>query len=70
MSNTMLLSNTNEIHWQWAEKNSFAYKGHHAEDFFGKIYLSYGLVDPQDMLAGVRTQRAIRYAAILRLYAL
>ena len=39
--NTMLLSNTNEIHWQWAEKNSFAYKGHHAEDFFGKIYLSY-----------------------------
>ena len=22
--NTMLLSNTNEIHWQWAEKNSFA----------------------------------------------
>ena len=41
--NTMLLSNTNEIHWQWAEKNSFAYKGHHAEDFFGKIYLSYEL---------------------------
>ena len=35
--NTMLLSNTNEIHWQWA------YKGHHAEDFFGKIYLSYEL---------------------------
>ena len=41
--NTMLLSNTNEIHWQWAEKNSFAYKGHHGEDFFGKIYLSYEL---------------------------
>ena len=41
--NTMLLSNTNEIHWQWAEKNSFAYQGHHAGDFFNKIYLSYEL---------------------------
>lgn len=41
--NTMLLSNTNEIHWQWAEKNSFAWKGHQAKDFFGKIYLSYDL---------------------------
>lgn len=41
--NTMLLSNTNEIHWQWAEKNSFALQGHHAEDFFNKIYLSYEL---------------------------
>lgn len=41
--NTMLLSNTNEIHWQWAEKNSFTYQGHKAEDFFNKIYLSYEL---------------------------
>lgn len=41
--NTMLLSNTNEIHWQWAEKNSFAYQGHQASDFFDKIYLSYEL---------------------------
>lgn len=41
--NTMLLSNTNEIHWQWAEKNSFVYKGRQAKDFFGKIYLSYEL---------------------------
>lgn len=41
--NTMLLSNTNEIHWQWAEKNSFAYQGYKAEDFFNKIYLSYEL---------------------------
>lgn len=41
--NTMLLSNTNEIHWQWAIKNCFTYKGHQAEDFFRKIYLSYEL---------------------------
>lgn len=41
--NTMLLSNTNEIHWLWAEKNSFACNGHHAKDFFNKIYLSYEL---------------------------
>ena len=41
--NTMLLSNTNEIHWLWAEKNSFAHNGHQAGDFFNKIYLSYEL---------------------------
>lgn len=41
--NTLLLSNTNEIHWQWAERNSFAGQGHCAEDFFDKIYLSYEL---------------------------
>jgi len=41
--NVLLLSNTNEIHWQWAEQNSFVYKGHLAKDFFNKIYLSYEL---------------------------
>lgn len=41
--NTMLLSNTNEIHWLWSEKNIFSYRGHHAADFFRKIYLSYEL---------------------------
>ena len=41
--NTMPLSNTNEIHWLWAEKNSFAHNGHQAGDFFNKIYLSYEL---------------------------
>lgn len=41
--NTMLLSNTNEIHWKWAEKNSFGSKGYQAEDYFRKIYLSYEL---------------------------
>ena len=41
--NTMLLSNTNEIHWEWSEKTCFSYKGHHASDFFNHIYLSYRL---------------------------
>ena len=39
----MLLSNTNEIHWDWSEKTCFSYKGHHASDFFNHIYLSYRL---------------------------
>ena len=41
--NTMLLSNTNEIHWEWSDKTCFSYKGHHASDFFNHIYLSYRL---------------------------
>lgn len=41
--NTMLLSNTNEIHWQWSEQNYFSLKGHQASDFFNHIYLSYEL---------------------------
>lgn len=39
--NTMLLSNTNIIHWEWAETHIFNYKGHHARDFFRRVYLSY-----------------------------
>lgn len=38
-----LLSNTNEIHWNWAEKNGFSYKGHQSKDFFDSTYLSYEL---------------------------
>lgn len=41
--NTMLLSNTNEIHWEWSERTSFSYKDHHVSDFFNRIYLSYQL---------------------------
>ncbi|WP_293666637.1 HAD family phosphatase [uncultured Parabacteroides sp.] len=41
--NTMLLSNTNEIHWEWSERTCFSYKGHHVSDFFNHIYLSYEL---------------------------
>ena len=42
--NLFLLSNTNELHWEWAEQNSFTYKGYkHAEEYFDKVYLSYKL---------------------------
>ena len=37
----LLLSNTNSIHWQWAERHLFSYQGHKVEDFFDRIYLSY-----------------------------
>lgn len=40
---TLLLSNTNSIHWQWAEQNIFTYKRHTVDDFFHQIYLSYEL---------------------------
>lgn len=36
-----LLSNTNEIHWQWACKNAFPYRTFKVEDFFEKTYLSF-----------------------------
>ncbi len=41
--NTMLLSNTNELHWKWSEDTYFSYRGLCARDFFHKIYLSYEL---------------------------
>lgn len=41
--NTMLLSNTNELHWKWSEQAYFSYQGLRAQDFFHKIYLSYEL---------------------------
>ena len=39
--NLYLLSNTNEIHWDWACRNSFSYKGLQAEDYFDELFLSY-----------------------------
>lgn len=36
-----LLSNTNEIHWQWSLQHVFPYKAFRAEDYFEHIYLSY-----------------------------
>lgn len=36
-----LLSNTNDIHWDWACENVFPYRGFRVEDYFEKIYLSY-----------------------------
>lgn len=41
--NTMLLSNTNIIHWEWSTQHIFNYKGHHLSDFFSQTYLSYEL---------------------------
>lgn len=39
--NSLLLSNTNIIHWEWSLAHIFNYKGHKADDFFRRIYLSY-----------------------------
>lgn len=36
-----LLSNTNDIHWQWACEHAFRYKTFRVEDFFEQIFLSY-----------------------------
>lgn len=36
-----LLSNTNEIHWDYLKDNYFPYKGLVAEDFFENIFLSF-----------------------------
>lgn len=39
--NVYLLSNTNSIHWDYACKNSFNYKGLGIKDFFIRTFLSY-----------------------------
>lgn len=36
-----LLSNTNDIHWQWALQHAFAYKTFRVEDYFEQIFLSF-----------------------------
>ncbi len=57
-----LLSNTNEIHWQWACTNGFAYKGFRAEDYFEKQFLSFemGQVKPErDIFQTVLDQAGI-----------
>lgn len=36
-----LLSNTNDIHWEWSCKNAFPHKGFRVEDYFEQIFLSY-----------------------------
>ena len=36
-----LLSNTNEIHWEWSVKHAFCYKSFSVNDFFEKRFLSY-----------------------------
>jgi putative hydrolase of the HAD superfamily len=36
-----LLSNTNQIHWEWSCKNAFPYKTFDVKSYFEKIYLSF-----------------------------
>lgn len=36
-----LLSNTNELHWQWSCQHAFPYKTFRVEDYFEHIFLSY-----------------------------
>ncbi|MCK9161037.1 MAG: HAD family phosphatase [Bacteroidaceae bacterium] len=36
-----LLSNTNQIHWDWACKHAFPHRSFGVEDYFEKIYLSF-----------------------------
>lgn len=36
-----LLSNTNELHWEWSCKHVFPYKTFRVEDYFEHIFLSY-----------------------------
>jgi HAD superfamily hydrolase (TIGR01509 family) len=36
-----LLSNTNELHWEWSCKHAFSYKAFRVEDYFEHIFLSY-----------------------------
>ena len=36
-----LLSNTNEIHWEYVHENSFNLNGFHAHDYFDEVFLSY-----------------------------
>lgn len=36
-----LLSNTNDIHWEWSRKNAFSYKGFNEKDYFEEMFLSY-----------------------------
>lgn len=38
-----LLSNTNEIHWNWACQHGFSYKGFTMKDYFEEVFLSYEL---------------------------
>ena len=36
-----LLSNTNELHWQWSCEKLFPYKGFDVNSYFEKTYLSF-----------------------------
>lgn len=39
----VLLSNTNEIHWEWIRQTAFTTGGRKVSDYFASVYLSYEL---------------------------
>lgn len=39
----VLLSNTNEIHWEWIKRTAFTTGGRVVSDYFASVYLSYEL---------------------------
>lgn len=39
--NLYLLSNTNEIHWDWAIKHLFPYRNFGVNDYFARLFLSF-----------------------------
>lgn len=39
----VLLSNTNEIHWEWIKQTAFTTGGREVSDYFASVYLSYEL---------------------------
>lgn len=39
----LLLSNTNELHWDWSERHDFGSGGHTTADYFDDIFLSFRL---------------------------
>ena len=58
-----LLSNTNEMHWNYCAEELFPYKRWIAQDFFDEIYLSYELhkIKPQeDIFATVLADAGIK----------
>ena len=42
-----LLSNTNQIHWEWTCAHLFPYRTFKVEDYFEKTYLSFEMAKPE-----------------------
>lgn len=63
-----LLSNTNDLHWEYCCRNWFNANGNHLDDFFGHVFLSQELhlqkPDPEIFKAAIRTLNANPYETI------
>lgn len=66
--NTMLLSNTNLLHWEWSERHIFSTNNHQISDYFHRVYLSYEMhlvkPDPEIFVqlmddAGIRPEETL-----------